>query len=117
MGKKSLFDKVIQKLTHSKDKTPSGLSKYPLIVLGSQVGGALTHQISNKTHGGVPLLNVNMNEKTEAYHMRGLVEQKRAKGEAYYLGGKSPVQPNLSELGRVHLSPQERRCLRTVDRS
>ena len=88
MGKKSFFAKLMQKLTHSKDKTPSGLSKYPLVVLGSHVGGALTHQISNKTHGGVPLLNVNKGEQSEGYHVRCLYEQKRLKVEGYIIKGR-----------------------------
>jgi len=85
MGKKSLFDKVIQKMTHSKDKSPSGLSKYPLIVLGSHVGGILTHSISNKTHGAVPMLSINEGLNSDAYHIRCLYEQKRSKKDDYHI--------------------------------
>jgi hypothetical protein len=91
MGKKTLFEKVLQKMTHSKDKTPSGLSKYPLVVLGSHMGGILTHSISNKTHGAVPMLNINQMESSKAYHIRSLYEQKRVKNDDFITKG-NPIQ-------------------------
>ena len=83
MGKKSLFEKVLQKMTHSKDKSPSGLAKYPLVVLGSQAGGALTHQIANKTHGAIPMLNISKLETAQAYMLRCLYEQTRIISDKY----------------------------------
>jgi len=85
MGKKTLFEKVLQKMTHSKDKSPSGLSKYPLVVLGSQAGGALTHQISNKTHGGVPMLSISKAEYGQSYMARCLFEQTRLNTDKYFI--------------------------------
>lgn len=88
MGKKTLFEKILQKMTHTKDPSPRGLSKYPLVVLGSNVGGALTHSITNKTHGGVPLLNIGMLETGECYTNRALYEQRRVASDKYLIKGK-----------------------------
>lgn len=87
MGKKTLFQKVLQKMTHSKDKSPSGLKKYPLVVLGSHMGGALTHSIAKKTHGAVPMINININEPSNCYHIRPVFEQKRISATEYVVKG------------------------------
>ena len=89
MGKKSLFSKAIQLLTHSKDPSPPGLSKYPLVVIGSHMGGLLTYNISNKTHGSIPMMNINLKEDGAAYHIRPLYEQKRVSVNDYLVKGEN----------------------------
>jgi hypothetical protein len=54
-----------------------GLSKYPLVVIGSSIGGVLTYNISNATHGAIPMLNINEKKDTYSYVVRPFFEQKR----------------------------------------
>ena len=88
MAKKTLFQKVLQKMTHSKDKTPSGLKKYPLVVLGANVGGTLTHNLTNATHGSVPLMSISPNEISSIYSLRPFFQQRRIAIDKFSLGSK-----------------------------
>lgn len=115
MGKKSLGKKIMQALLHTKDKTPSGLSTYPLVVLGSNTGGALTHAISKKTHGEVHMLNINVQEPVNAYHLRPLYEQKRLKFDDYIIKSKlAGDAPNCERVLRSATRfPRAKECPRS----
>lgn len=52
MGKqKSLFDKLIQVLTHSVDKSPSNLSHYDVVLTGDNLSWLMTRNLTKVTHG------------------------------------------------------------------
>lgn len=85
MGKKSLFDKVIQKVTHSKDLSPKGLSHYPLMIIGNGAGGVFSHHLSNVTHGHIPGMMVCSTEPFMRYHLRPLMENTIIKNIDYYI--------------------------------
>ena len=48
---KTLFQKVLQKLTHQSDVTPQGLKKYDLVIIGGNLGGYLSRQFEAYDHG------------------------------------------------------------------
>ena len=85
MGKKSLFDKIIQKVTHSKDPSPKGLSHYPLMIIGNGVGGVFSQHLSNVTHGHIPGMMVCPAEPFRRYHLRPLMENTVVKNIDFYL--------------------------------
>lgn len=51
MAKGKLLDKLIQKISHRLPQAPSGLDKYDIVVVGSNLGGLLTKNISKIDHG------------------------------------------------------------------
>ena len=87
MGKKSLFDKFIQKLTHSKDPSPRGLSHYPLMILGNGAGGVFSLHLTNVTHGHIPGIMVCDDRPTARYHLRPYMENNIVKEIDFSING------------------------------
>ena len=56
MGKESFLDKVLSALAHTVPKAPANLTHYPVIVVGSNVGGVFTNVFSHYDHGHTPVL-------------------------------------------------------------
>lgn len=51
MAKKSFMDKLMQIISHQSPKAPVGLSKYDIVIVGSNIGGLLTKNIEKYDHG------------------------------------------------------------------
>lgn len=70
MGKGSLFDKVIKVMTHAKDRTPSNLDKFEIVVAGTNLGAVLTRNITHFTHGHNTMMSITQDAETPLHSLR-----------------------------------------------
>ena len=55
--KKSFFDKMMMMISGNYPKAESNLSHYPILIVGSNVGGILTRVIAHYDKGETPIFN------------------------------------------------------------
>ena len=82
---KSLFDKMIQALTHTVDPIPTNLAKYDIVILGEVLGGILTQNFTKFTHGHKDIMYVSKSKNFEMNTLRPLYEQKKISKLNYFL--------------------------------
>ncbi len=87
MTKKQTFiDKLIKIVSHQKDKTPLDLKKYQILIVGSNIGGALTKNLTHFTHGHKTIFCAFDSPKVLLYPMRTHYELKKIKDLKYNIG-------------------------------
>lgn len=78
MSKKNgLMDKILAKMIPKKIITPNNLSKYDLVIVGGNLGAALSRQYNQFTKGSKNILGCYDSPYFDIYALRTLYEQKR----------------------------------------
>ena len=91
---KSLFDKFIQLLTHQVDKSPQGLKKYDLVIVGNELGCNMTNNFVHFTHGHKTILHQTAVREIRLKELRILNETRIFEADKYSMGVSEGI--NLS---------------------
>ena len=83
--KKSLFDKFIQKLTHSVDPVPNNMADYEVVIVGDALGGMLTKNMTHFTHGHKSIMYLSKSKSFDMPSLRPLYEQRRLSKLEYFM--------------------------------
>lgn len=83
---KTLFDKVLQVLTHQADRSPVGLSKYDTVILGRDFAVMSSKKVAKITHGHSTMFFQSPNKDIFLRELRILNEIRKLDGSAYKLG-------------------------------
>ena len=106
--KKSLFDKFIQKLTHSVDPVPNNMADYEVVIVGDLLGGIMTKHMTHFTHGHKSLMYLSKSKSFDMPFLRPLYEQRRVSKLEYYMLPVLVVSPSVarpSEPGISKIDP------------
>ena len=100
MGKqKSLFDKFIQTLTHTKDVTPPNLQTYDIVMVGGTMASVLSTNVVHFTHGHKNVFYSSLSKEFQTYLTRPLYEQKRIGKMDYFISPGEMVESSVAKCG------------------